>query len=307
MMGTYTGEDPIDVEDLRLDLDEKANDVAELKQALRAVKLEGQQLRLRLEAVQQENQRVQLPSGPSVGERQRAAELQNLLTWVARHVDLGEEPWQFHANAAVQVGQQRTVQLGFVAQWPLRGLPLRLSVPQSCMTEVRALLCRGVDSEAAARLSASWDFCPSNFTRSPGAAPEPVVVLPHRSSMEGILIAAWPLPPAAASAAALGSISEACPQVGERVEVEWEGQWLPGHFICVDSDGFANVQCDVDAPDVYTQAPLHCLRRSSQSSGASKATVGSAPVLPETLGLDATRQHGSSRRWSHRRTRSALY
>jgi len=55
--------------------------------------------------------------------------------------------------------------------------------------------------------------------------------------------------------------------VGDRVEVEYEGQWFAGQ-VCVIEDGIAHVKCDADPPDVLTRAAVQNLRRlHSESHG----------------------------------------
>lgn len=298
-------------DELQLEYDEKCDEVVELKQELRATRLEAQQLHLRLRCAQK-------ATGKSIGETSSLpgavpthalqTELSSLLFWLAANVDL-DKPCVVEAGVEVPVGG-RKVQLRTVVVWPVGAGSLRLSVPLAQREEVSAMLQSAssreegqVDNDCPLLRSfaASWDLVPGQLGIGPESRAEPVVLLAHRFSDEGMLIAPWPRPkalettvPLRLEAAATGS-----PQPGERIEVDYQGCWYTGTLMCIDAVGNAKIQCDADPLGVMTIGPMCSVRRRLVPSR-------------EVLDTAAAPHHDSSDACarpvavSHRRTRSAM-
>lgn len=198
----------------------------------------------------------------------------------------------------VMVGGRRVV-LHRMAAWQLSqgsATGLRMSVPLDLQAEISGMLLaarrRGgrVEDAQVQRLAQSWELVGAEVVSAAMGQPEPAIFLVHRESAQAIVIAQWPMvDPAPSSAgaskdaprfdatahfarlAAIGPVggsmtASAVPAVdrphvstGDRVEVEYEGQWFSGVIQWVDGD-VANVKCDVDSPGVITVAPLTSVR-----------------------------------------------
>lgn len=72
--------------------------------------------------------------------------------------------------------------------------------------------------------------------------------------------------------------------IGDRVEVEFEGEWFSGVLQAVDGD-LASVKCDVDEPAVITVAPLASVRPAPPAAGGNPPT---APPATLEVGAHAT-------------------
>lgn len=295
-------------EELLAEYDEVCDEVAELKAELRAAHIEAQQLRMRLEAASRgakgaaRLRPLSLPAASApAAEDQRTAELGGLLQWLAEHVDLGRSE-ALDVGFEVPIGG-RTVHLRRVVQWPLAsaaGGKLRLSAPVEHQEGVAALLAstkaKGkADPETARSFAASWDLVAGELTTASHAHAEPSVLLAHRGSTQGILVATWPTREALEAFHALHGARGEAPRVGDRVEVEYDGKWYVGILHSVDAAGKASVRCDVDAPGVLTVTPLYCVRRlavaagasGSSGSGASAATVAGVEPAAATAATAA--------------------
>lgn len=307
-------EEVVDEEELELEYDELCNEVCELTSELRASAIEAQQMRMRLQAVLRKGGGDARP-GPAVlpgagslqVQDQQLEDMHNLIRWLAEHVD-------FQTREVLDVGFEvpiggRTVQLLRIVQWPLAsafGGQLRLSAPVEHHEALAQLLAaakaRGsVAPEVLRAFTAEWDLVAGELLAATQLTAEPSVLLAHRRSPQGILVARWPTRDALEAFHALHSAGVEVPRVGDRVEVEYEGSWYSGTLHSVDSDGKAGVKCDVDAPGVLTVTPLHRLRRITATpvAEAASAVVGQAG--------SSISGHGPEKRPSagHRRTRSS--
>lgn len=319
----------IDEEELQIDYEEQCDEVVELQNELRAAKLEAQQLRLRLQAARNRGSaQADTAAMPAVGpsaEEQRAAEFHTLLRWLAEHADLNSVE-VFDVGYEVVVSG-RSVLMQRVAQWRLATAPggqLRISVPFDHQESIAGLLaatkaCGAVDAESLRRFSAVWDLVPGELMTAARGSTEPAVLLAFRGAPQGILVASWPTPQALEAFRALSSTAGETPQLGERVEVEYEGSWYMGTLHSVDAAGKASVRCDVDAPGVFTIAPLYRVRRIAATAPvAAQKSHGLVDVpAPQRRCSDATSRELDGRiRWctaaserraaNHRRTRSAI-
>mmetsp|Transcript_755 Transcript_755/g.1807 ORF Transcript_755/g.1807 Transcript_755/m.1807 type:complete len:329 (-) Transcript_755:539-1525(-) len=190
--------------------------------------------------------------------------------------------------------------------WKLQdnGSGLKLSVPVELQAEIVGLLIaarsRGRVSEEDLRSMSSWDMIGAEVVSSTMGAPEPAIFLVHRKTAQAIVIAQWPsvdfacrgtvgartlpfdpaqhfgrafAPPASEVPEGLASTEtrRASVSMGDRVEVEFEGQWFSGVLQWVDGDT-ANVKCDVDSPGVITFAPLTSVR-------PAKTSLDEQPIL----------------------------
>jgi len=334
-------DEEVDEEEMQLDYEDKCNEVVELQSELRAAKMESQQLRLRLQAATKNGGSAAgvvnglpavVPPAPSI-EQQRAQELLRMVSWLAEHVVLDEAPPEIlDVGFEVPIGG-RTVHLQRVRQWSMVGVQggaqLRLSVPVQHQECVGALLATAKahdnmpDANALKEFAANWDLVPGELTTVTHSRAEPAVLLAHRSSMDGILVATWPTREALEAFRALHATNGETPKVGNRVEVEYDGQWYLGVLHAIDAAGKASVKCDVDEPGVHTIAPLHRVKRIPQEGSNAKeqpsAAAGTTPAAPADRS-EALRQrlmsegaaqpepenNGSgSRATNHRRTRSA--
>merc|ERR1711939_304582 len=94
-----------------------------------------------------------------------------------------------------------------------------------------------------------------------------MIVLPHRYSKEAMHISAWLTrelydvsQQQATPATTLVGSEKFC--LGDRVEVEFEGQWFVGEILSINAEsGVTSIHCDADPPDVITEAPVDSLRK----------------------------------------------
>lgn len=285
----------IDEETLQLDYDEKCDEVVELQNELKAAKIEAAQLRMRLKAAASSgkpNPQVStvVPNLPAVAVAEPGLRnLENFVAWLAEHVCLDHE-------VALDVGLEvpiagYTMQMGRVVQWPLTfplGTRLFLTAPLECKEQLRDLLTatrqkKKVDPESLQILAALWNLVPGELETITQKAAEPVVMLAHRCSQLGILVASWPTAGALEAFRALCSVDGEPFQVGQRVEVEYDGQWYVGTLHSLTATGKAGVGCDVDGPSVLTIAPVYRVRRHGVPLARSRAVSdqGLQPIYAE--------------------------
>lgn len=278
-------------EELHARLSGKHEQACILRMQIQQARLEVKQLRLRLQAFGVTDptfvpSRVQAGSGAN---EPHNFELQSLLQWLVETVDLTQQV-VFECGSTdgdVMVGGRRVV-LHRMAAWRLAtgsAAGLRLSVPLDLQVEISGMLAaarkRGrVDEAQVQRLADSWEVVGAEVVSATVGHPQPAIFLVHRESAQAMVVAHWPMVEFASSTFAErfdpaqhfarlagtspcspASATASSPQVstGDRVEVEYEGQWFTGVIQWVDGD-IANVKCDVDSPGVITVAPLTSVR-----------------------------------------------
>lgn len=280
-----------DEDTLQFDFEDLCNEVVELQNELRAERIEVQQLLTRLKAAG--NQPSAASESPLLmpGMRveafseQRAEELRRLFSWLAEHADL-EHPQILDVGFEVPI-LGRAVHLQRVVQWSLHTAPggkLLLTAPiehqeplGNLLASTRAM--KVVDPHAVLHFLAGWDLVAGELTTAVHSRPEPSVLLSHRASTQGILVATWPTPEALQIFHLQCSVGSAGPRIGDRVEVNYEGTWYTGELQAIDAKGVASVKCDVDAPGVLTVAPLSRVRRLTTASAATVTTSAVASVV----------------------------
>lgn len=339
-------EDEIDEEELQLQYEEACSEVKDLQNELRASVIEAQQLGVRLQAAAQQAgasraSPAAMPiAGTAPGEDQRMADLRNLIEWLATVVNL-EQTHLLDVGFEVPIGG-RAIQLRRVMQWPLTSAPggnLRLSAPIEHHAEIVGILqatkMQGgkVDPERLRNFAAAWDLVVGEFTTATHSQAEPSVLLAHRGSPLGILIATWPTHEALqafhamqagnqqttpAPVQAPGAPQQYVVHLGDRVEVEFEGKWYTGTLHSADADGKASVMCDTDAPGVLTYVHLSSVRPISASAPTGHAPVPSSnrqrflseecQAKADVVGTESCGRAGLSTKKSsagHRRTQSS--
>lgn len=252
---------------------------------------------------------------PPVQVEERAEELRRLITFLAEHADL-QNAQILHVGFEVPIGG-RKVHLQQVVQWTLpsvAGGRLRITAPIEHQVPFSNLLATTrasgeVASYAINGFVSAWDLVAGELTTAAHANPEPSVLLAHRGSTQGILVAAWPTKEALEAFHALcsGPTGDVPLRLGDRVEVEFEGVWYAGVLHGVDATGKASVRCDVDGPGVITVTPLCNLRR-LVGGAATSLLAAEAPVATEILSRGRIlSDQGASRDMGigHRRTRSS--
>jgi len=264
----------LDEEDLQFEYEQECDRVQELKNELKGAKLEVQQLRMRLKAAKVDTSRcggasgVAMPALPGVThEDSRHTELANFIMWLAEQVEL-EHRETFHVGFEVPIAGT-AVHLQDIIQWPLKTVPgrrLRMSVPVQWEDEILTLLEAAqrdgmVNLKALQTMAATWELLPGEITTMTQKASEPAVLLARKGSVQGILVATWPTQQCLEAFHALCTIDNWTPTLGDRVEVEYDGDWYLGTLHSLDATGKASVSCDVDAPGVLTLAPMHRLRQ----------------------------------------------
>lgn len=269
-------ESDVDEETLQLDYDDICNEVVELQNELKAAKIEAAQLQMRLKAAAARSPNAAAmaaavtPSLPTVAVPEpRLEELQNFVVWLADHIRLDQE-------TLLDVGLEVPIagvgmQMGRVVQWPLTfelGIPKRLyfTAPSECAEQLRELFtstkAQGkVTPESLQTLSTFWQLVPGDLETITAKAPEPVVMLAQKSAPLCMLVASWPTPGALEAFRALCSVDGEPFQLGQRVEVEYDGHWYIGTLHGLSSTGKASVCCDADGPGVLTVAPVYRVRR----------------------------------------------
>lgn len=287
----------LDEEDLQFEYEQECDRVQELKNELKGAKLEVQQLRMRLKAAKLDTSRCGCASGGAMAalpgvthEDGRHTELANFLMWLAEQVEF-ERRETFHVGFEVPIAGT-AVHLQDIIQWPLKTVPgrrLRISVPMQWEDEIVTLLETAkrdgsVNLRTLHTFAATWELLPGEITTMTQKASEPAVLLARRGSVQGILVATWPTQQCLEAFHALCTIGDWTPALGDRVEVEYNGDWYLGTLHSLDATGKASVSCDVDAPGVLTLAPMHRLRQ----PGAS-AVVGTEPAAapPEVSSSDS--------------------
>lgn len=272
-MVEHAEDSDVDEEALQLDYDEMCDEVVELQNELKAAKIEAQQLRMRLKGVAAKSPAgcatAVMPKMPVVAAaiEPRFSEFENFIVWLGEHVRL-DRAMVLEVGLEVPVGNH-AVQMGRVVQWPLTfamGKRLYLSAPLECKEQLQDLLTSAksqgkVSPESLQTLAAFWDLVPGDLETITQKAPEPVVMLAHKFSALGILVATWPTAGALEAFRALCSVDGEPFQVGQRVEVEYDSQWYVGTLHSLTATGKASVSCDEDGPGVLTVAPVYRVRR----------------------------------------------
>eukprot|EP00933_Yihiella_yeosuensis_P034405 TRINITY_DN27900_c0_g1_i1.p1 TRINITY_DN27900_c0_g1~~TRINITY_DN27900_c0_g1_i1.p1 ORF type:complete len:375 (-),score=89.34 TRINITY_DN27900_c0_g1_i1:235-1359(-) len=296
-----------DDEDLQLDYDEACDEVVELQRELKAEQIEVQQLLMRLKTAcraggdpSASSQPAAMPTAAAAAapaatinaEEQRAEELRRLFLWLAENAEL-ETPHILDVGFEVPI-VGRTVHLQRVIQWRISNAPrkLLLTAPIEHKDALGNLLAstratKVVDQDAILHFLSGWDLVAGELTTAAHARPEPSVLLSHRTSTQGILVATWPTAEALQvfrSNCPAGLVQSAAPNLGDRVEVAYEGSWYTGVLHHVDQNGMASVRCDVDSPEVLTLAPIASVRRVSTSSAPAVAssTAPDIALRPDT-------------------------
>lgn len=295
----------IDEEDLQIDYDEICNEVVELQHQLKEAQMEKQKLQMRLKGVAACSPMAQtvVPLLPAVGSTDpRLGELENFVMWLVENVHL-DRSVELEVGLEVPVAN-RAVQMRRVVQWPLTfalGRRLHLTAPVECKDQLQGLLASAkedgkVSMESLQTLASFWDLVPGELETITQKAPEPVVMLAHKFSQLGILVATWPTAGALEAFRALCSVDGEPFQLGQRVEVEYDGQWYVGTLHSLTATGKASVSCDVDGPGVLTVAPVYRVRRHGEAhKGRAYSDQGPQPVYSE-LDEAAAIQQGSLRR-----------
>mmetsp|Transcript_9252 Transcript_9252/g.21712 ORF Transcript_9252/g.21712 Transcript_9252/m.21712 type:complete len:319 (+) Transcript_9252:74-1030(+) len=282
--------------ELQRHLAAKLEEADALRALIEQAKLDQRQLRLQLQSagltdVSLIPGRLQAGSG---GILLQHIELRSMLEWLVERVDL-ERHMVFEcgpSDGEITVGG-RHVQLQRMATWPV--LPettaagLKLSVPLDMEVEIAEMLTAArahgsVSDLEVQRLAEVWEMVGAEVASAQVGRPEPAVFLVRRDSTQAMIVGHWPVLDfghATPSVSALfdpvqhfrglaeaenhgGSIENKelerpCVNTGDRVEVEYRGQWFSGLLQGVDNN-LANIQCDVDSPGVITVAPLTSVR-----------------------------------------------
>jgi hypothetical protein len=262
-------DEELDAEELQLDYDEKCDEVVDLQRELRAAKLEGQQLQLRLTAQNNKAPAAQVQKMPVVAPVDpKYAEMENFIRWLGQHACL-DRAEEFDVDLEVPIGSH-SVHMHRVVQWPLTFKTrrhLKLTAPIEFKQDLQELLTLArshngaLDTQVLHSWVNSWDLVPGDLETATQKDKEQVVLLVHRSSKEGILVASWPTVGALEAFRALCSTDGEPFTVGERVEVEFDGKWYAGILRSLTITGKATVSCDIDEPGVLTFAPVYRLRR----------------------------------------------
>jgi len=157
--------------------------------------------------------------------------------------------------------------------------------------------------ELLQRLADTWELVPGELSTPTQTCAEPAVLLAHRTSSRGILVATWPTQEALKAFALMFAPDGWIPSVGERVEALYEGAWYAGTLEALDATGKAIVKCDVDEPGIFTVVPLSQVRNpatgrlspNGDSAGAITAAATTVPACPETAPVRCGLQHRRSR------------
>lgn len=272
-------------EEMRLDCEEKQNDIVDLQAEVRAARLETQQLRMRLQALSKNGGKASNLKMPSADvdaprnttlEDPHIAELRPLLSWIAQQVDF-QQAQKLEVGLEVTVGGQATF-IDRVAQWPLKGTTpeLWLSVPiaheQAMARLLRTVRDGSADSEEMRSFAKLWSLVPGELSVQTFTRPQAAVLLADRGGVLassqpprehvgfGALVAPWPTAQALEHFRVLNSTENQLPWSGDRVEVQYEGNLYAGTVNSVDTFGRASVKCDLDGPGVFTISPLCRLR-----------------------------------------------
>lgn len=275
----------LDEDELQLDYDEKCDEVVELQNELKAANIEAQQLKMRLKAVAG---RSPTPVAPVMAQppqvqitQHQLQELENFVMWLSEHVVL-EQELVIDVNLEVPISGH-AIQMGRIVQWPLTfavGKKLRLSAPFEVKDQMIDLLVAArkegkVNPESLQTLATFWNLVPGELETITQRGRESVVMLAHKLSQLGILVASWPTIGALEAFRALCSVDGEPFQLGQRVEVEYDSQWYVGTLHSLTSTGKASICCDVDGPSVLTVAPCYRVRRHGGPS--SRARTRSYP------------------------------
>lgn len=306
-----------DAEELQEEHDEKCNEVVELRNDLRALQLEAQQLSMRLKGVSPSTGSLAaLPDSDVMAEQQRGAELRSFFEWLAACVDISHSE-QLEVGIQVPV-QRRQILLGNMTQWRFSMGSLQLSAPTEFSKEVLSVFkvaqAQGghIEDSVGRHLAETWELLPTVIVAA--GQPEPAVLLVRRGHKQGaeqsMVVASWLtceyVEAEAKRVAMEGNVYQL--SIGARVEVEYEGQWYSGVLHAVDATtGRASVICDVDAPGIVTYAPIASLRPVGRKAENSTRETPSAVDLAPSQQMSEQQCHGQKVQFgSHRRSRSAM-
>lgn len=274
------------MEQLQLDYEEKCGELVERENDLKAAKMQIEELRILLKSGQTGDRRSSMvpdtmgAGGSQVVGNPQAEELRRMFLWLAEKVVL-EEPIQYNANCDLVMGGHH-VQMRNVVQWCIRDCDLRLTVAEEMAPEISNLLSATKQNptimcEAHANsIIDAW--C---LTTSPPLSEtlSAMTLLTHRVNQICCSVANFPLPPAPPTQ----PLQECAGiSVGDVVEVMFEGEWFKGTVKVIESDGVAQVHCDVDPPEVLTKTPLSFLRH--------PVNHGTPEVIPHSTCDPATQE-----------------
>lgn len=281
-------ESDVDEETLQIDYDEICDEVVELQNELKAAKIEAQQLKMRLKAAAAQSPKPSpqavVPTLPPVAAADpRLEELQNFVVWLSNHICLDQE-------SVLDVGLEVPIagvgmQMGRVVQWPLTfqvGKRLFFSAPLECREQLAHLFHSTrqqgkMSAESLQTLSTFWALVPGELETITQKGSEPVVMLAQKTAPLCMLVASWPTPGALEAFRALCSVDGEPFQLGQRVEVEYEGTWYAGTLFSLSATGKASVCCDSDNPGVLTVAPVYRVRRHGTTSSRNRTTSDQGP------------------------------
>lgn len=261
-----------ELSELHLDNDEKCDELVEIRAELHAAKIETQELRLRLQATGTKITSV-VPTEVRAGlganlAGNPEAELRHLLKWLAADVVL-EDPVALNCCCDVMVSDGQHVQIRNIVQWRLKG-DLRLSVPEELAPEISNLLSAAkADSNMVCQAKAksildSWQL--THHEAPPSGTTSRVTLLTHRESQRSCLVANFPLPPPPPPPQPKLYQAWAGVSIGDKVEVNFDGNWLQGSVEFIRGEGLAYVHCDADPPEVFVMSPINLLRWPSETS-----------------------------------------
>uniref|UniRef100_A0A7S4T415 Uncharacterized protein n=1 Tax=Alexandrium monilatum TaxID=311494 RepID=A0A7S4T415_9DINO len=282
----------------------KTEEAEALRVQIEQAKLDAQQLRLRLQAAGVADPSfvpAKLRAGNN-GLDSQNMEFRSMLQWLVEGVDLDRHV-VFECGTSdgeILVGGRR-VQLQRMATWPIsagsHAAGLKLSVPVEMQAEIAEVLlaarARGrVEEHEVQRLAGSWEMVGAEVASAQVGHPEPAVFLVRRGASQAMIVGHWPaveFAPKGGPASApfdpaqhfsrLAQTEDASgpseetsagrPSIctGDRVEVEYQGEWFSGLLQGVDTN-LANIQCDVDSPGVITVAPLTSVRPAKPAAAA---------------------------------------
>jgi len=261
-----------ELSELHVDYDEKCDELVETRAELHAAKIEAQELRLRLQATGTKITSVvptEVRAGPGANlAGNLEAELRRLLQWLALNVVL-EDPVTLHCCCDVMLSDGQHVQIRNIVQWRLTG-DLRLSVPEELAPEISTLLSAAkADSNMVCQAKAksildSWQLTHSEAP--PSETTSRLTVLTHRESQRSCLVANFPVPPPPPPPQPSKIVAGV--SVGDKVEVNFYGNWFQGSVEFIRDEGLAYVHCDADPPEVFVKSPINLLRWPSETPPA---------------------------------------
>lgn len=297
---------------LRARVNEKEAEVEKLKEELECLRQENECNRRQLEAATSEQSSSFLvPKDMQAGKLladSEHMELRNLMRWLSKTINLSQQVvFDCGAGQEMDVGGRAVFMQRMVAWQVGSGDGMKLSVPVEMQAEVGALLAKAQAAGQFAesdlhRFASDWDLVCAEVATAPGIS-EPALFLVCRKSTQAIVCARWPTVQFAASPAKLPACAafdamkhfsklgaatdtqESRPtarnlSMGDRVEVEYEGEWFAGVIQFVNGN-IATIKCDVDEPGVTTDACLECVRLIQPLQAAKERLVEAEVRLAE--------------------------